>query len=112
MIRIGRVPCRNCPWRTSTAPSDIPGGGMDWGKAAEATGNRHQPDTRGSIMLCHREDTNEVCAGWATSEEASHSLPLRLAQINNQVTGEPDTDLDIDLHPNWSAMRAAHEDQP
>ena len=73
-MKVRSTPCSNCPWRRGIACAEIPGGGMDAGAMKRASHGR----MGGTVMLCHEEHQNRVCAGFALRGTRDH-LPWRTA---------------------------------
>lgn len=61
----------------------------------------------GSVMLCHREDRDNACAGFLLSDDARDHFALRFARVTGMLEWGLPTCND-ELHPTIDDMRRAH----
>jgi hypothetical protein len=91
------VQCKNCPWKVSTDPHDIPNGYSE-----ELHQNLKNTISSGSInelhngsslriMACHESDVEnpEHCVGWLHNQLGrGNNIPLRMQMWSCQNIGE------------------------
>lgn len=106
------VPCKSCPWRTSTRTADIPGGGMDQVRGPLADGPRPQ-----HIMACHltTDEAPRACAGWVTQvavpaacASGEQAIPMRMLLFTGRVDVTEYSNGGAELYADMSTMLAAH----
>jgi len=102
------TPCKNCPWRKSVRPHDIPGGGLELDKDLTKEGLPFL----GAVMQCHlTADTEpQPCAGFVT-QVGFESVALRYTVMTGVVDPNhyqrPDDD---ELYSSFPEMITAYRE--